>query len=126
MTDEERIKWREIITTDSTLRTLLTEAVVKEDYELIRKDARYTNLFPPDKWDVIIRILSPPLTQAGSTSSSLTGKITDNDTKDPSPLNGTLDREDPLCLLCTNTRAMEVVLLVLRAIDFRCRNRQQQ
>lgn len=74
LTDEERIKWREIITTDSTLRTLLTEAVVKEDYELIRKDARYTNLFPPDKWDVIIRILSPPLTQAGSTSSSTHGK----------------------------------------------------
>ncbi|OAD59976.1 hypothetical protein WN48_07891 [Eufriesea mexicana] len=74
LTDEERTKWREIITTDSTLRTLLTEAVVREDYELIRKDARYTNLFPPAKWDVIIRILGPPLTQAGSTSSSTHGK----------------------------------------------------
>ncbi|XP_015599419.1 uncharacterized protein LOC107269739 isoform X2 [Cephus cinctus] len=61
LTDEERTKWREIITTESTLRTLLTEAVVKEDYELIRKDARYTNLFEPAKWDVIIRILSPPV-----------------------------------------------------------------
>lgn len=60
LTSEERAKWREIITTESTLRTLLTEAVVKEDYELIRKDARYVNLFPPAKWDVIIRILSPP------------------------------------------------------------------
>lgn len=59
-TEDERKKWREIITTESTLRTLLTEAVVKEDYELIRKDARYTTLFPPAKWDVIIRILSPP------------------------------------------------------------------
>ncbi|KZC09629.1 hypothetical protein WN55_01204 [Dufourea novaeangliae] len=58
----------------STLRTLLTEAVVKEDYELIRKDARYTNLFPPAKWDVIIRILGPPTNQAGSTSSSNHGK----------------------------------------------------
>ncbi|XP_035737557.1 uncharacterized protein LOC118448424 isoform X1 [Vespa mandarinia] len=70
LTEEERAKWREIITTESTLRTLLTEAVVREDYELIRKDARYTNLFPPAKWDVIIRILGPPLAQAGSTSSS--------------------------------------------------------
>lgn len=60
LTEEERTRWREIITTESTLRTLLTEAVVKEDYELIRKDARYTNLFAPAKWDVIIRILSPP------------------------------------------------------------------
>lgn len=38
--EEERSKWREIITTESTLRTLLTEANVKDDYELIRKDAR--------------------------------------------------------------------------------------
>ncbi|XP_046475363.1 uncharacterized protein pot [Neodiprion pinetum] len=60
LTEEERVKWREIITTESTLRTLLTEAVVKEDYELIRKDVRYTNLFSSEKWDVIIRILSPP------------------------------------------------------------------
>ncbi|KAI4501257.1 hypothetical protein M0802_003630 [Mischocyttarus mexicanus] len=70
LTEEERTKWREIITTESTLRTLLTEAVVREDYELIRKDARYTNLFQPAKWDVIIRILGPPLAHAGSTSSS--------------------------------------------------------
>ncbi|XP_012236082.1 uncharacterized protein pot [Linepithema humile] len=68
LTSEERVKWREIITTESTLRTLLTEAVVKEDYELIRKDARYVNLFPPAKWDVIIRILSPPSTHAASSS----------------------------------------------------------
>ncbi|XP_043259859.1 uncharacterized protein LOC122401658 [Colletes gigas] len=74
LTEHERARWREIITTDSTLRTLLTEAVVKEDYELIRKDARYTNLFPPAKWDVIIRILGPHSTQAGSTSSSNHGK----------------------------------------------------
>lgn len=74
LTDEERGKWREIITTESTLRTLLTEAVVKEDYELIRKDARYVNLFPPAKWDVIIRILSPPSAHTGSTSSSSHGK----------------------------------------------------
>lgn len=74
LTEEERVKWREIITTESTLRTLLTEAVVKEDYELIRKDARYVNLFAPAKWDVIIRILSPPSAHTGSTSSSSHGK----------------------------------------------------
>lgn len=74
LTDQERAKWREIITTDSTLRTLLTEAVVREDYELIRKDARYTNLFPPAKWDVIIRILGPPSTHPGSTTSSTHSK----------------------------------------------------
>lgn len=40
-TDEERRRWKDIITTESTLRTLLTEAVVREDFELIRKDLRY-------------------------------------------------------------------------------------
>lgn len=74
LTDEERAKWRAIITTESTLRTLLTEAVVREDYELIRKDARYVSLFPPDKWDVIIRILGPPSAHTGSSSSSSHGK----------------------------------------------------
>lgn len=57
---EDRKKWREIITTESTLRTLLTEATVKEDYERIRKDRRYERLFEPQKWDVIIRVLAPP------------------------------------------------------------------
>ncbi|XP_034947954.1 uncharacterized protein pot [Chelonus insularis] len=72
LTDDEREKWREVITTESTLRTLLSEAVVKEDYELIRKDARYQTLFPPAKWDVIIRILSPP--PASSVASSKSGQ----------------------------------------------------
>ncbi|XP_022200034.2 uncharacterized protein LOC111056931 [Nilaparvata lugens] len=60
LTLEDRRKWREIITTESTLRTLLTEATVKEDYERIRKDVRYEKLFEPQKWDVIIRVLAPP------------------------------------------------------------------
>ncbi|XP_011300260.1 uncharacterized protein pot [Fopius arisanus] len=69
LTEDDRQKWREVITTESTLRTLLHEAVVKEDYELIRKDERYQTLFPETKWDVIIRILSPPATSIGSSKS---------------------------------------------------------
>ena len=69
----DRHRWREIITTESTLRQLLTEAVIKEDFELIRKDTRYTNLFAPDVWDVIIRIVSFP-ERPPSTSSSSHGK----------------------------------------------------
>uniref|UniRef100_A0A1B6H0M5 ZP domain-containing protein n=1 Tax=Cuerna arida TaxID=1464854 RepID=A0A1B6H0M5_9HEMI len=60
LTLDDRRKWREIITTESTLRTLLTEATIKEDYERIRKDQRYEKLFEPQKWDVIIRVLAPP------------------------------------------------------------------
>ncbi|MCL4129112.1 UNVERIFIED_CONTAM: hypothetical protein GTU68_033307 [Idotea baltica] len=57
---EDREKWRQIITTESTLRTMLTTATVREDFERIRRDQRYEKLFEPRKWDVIIRILSPP------------------------------------------------------------------
>lgn len=56
---EDKKKWRKIITTESTLRTLLTEATVREDYERIRKDQRYEKLFEPEKWDMIIRTLAP-------------------------------------------------------------------
>ncbi|XP_052869786.1 uncharacterized protein LOC128275354 [Anopheles cruzii] len=57
---DDKIKWKEIITTESTLRTMLSEATVREDFERIRSDARYENLFEPRSWDVIIRILAPP------------------------------------------------------------------
>ncbi|XP_065226570.1 uncharacterized protein LOC135849868 [Planococcus citri] len=57
---EDKKKWRKIITTESTLRTMLTEASSREDYERIRKDQRYEKLFEPPKWDVIIRVLTPP------------------------------------------------------------------
>ena len=60
LTIDDREKWRQIITTESTLRSLLTEATVREDYERIRRDTRYEKLFEPAKWDVIIRVLAPP------------------------------------------------------------------
>lgn len=59
LTHADKMKWRQIITTESSLRTLLTEAVVREDFERIRRDQRYEKLFEPPKWDVIIRILTP-------------------------------------------------------------------
>ena len=40
LTDDDREKWRQIITTESTLRTMLTTATVREDYERIRRDQR--------------------------------------------------------------------------------------
>jgi len=57
---DDKVKWRDIITTESTLRTMLTEAVVREDFERIRSDTRYETLFEPQTWDIIIRILAPP------------------------------------------------------------------
>lgn len=59
LTLADKMKWRQIITTESTLRTLLTEAIVREDFERIRHDRRYEKIFEPPKWDIIIRILTP-------------------------------------------------------------------
>ncbi|XP_063877187.1 uncharacterized protein LOC135109640 [Scylla paramamosain] len=70
LTKEDRQKWRQIISTESTLRTMLTTATVREDFERIRHDQRYEKLFEPRKWDVIIRILSPPHTHDHIDSSS--------------------------------------------------------
>lgn len=57
---DDKAKWKEIITTESTLRNMLTEAVVREDFERIRTDARYEKLFEPQSWEIIMRILAPP------------------------------------------------------------------
>lgn len=43
LTVADKIKWRQIITTESTLRTLLTECVVREDYERVSRDVRYVH-----------------------------------------------------------------------------------
>lgn len=39
---------------------MLTEAVVREDFERIRSDVRYEQIFEPQTWEVLIRILAPP------------------------------------------------------------------
>ena len=57
---EDRRLWHRIITTESTLRSMLTECVVREDYERVRRDTRFRRIFEPRKWDVIIRVLSAP------------------------------------------------------------------
>lgn len=59
LTFSDMIKWRQIITTHSNLRTLLSEAVDREDFERIRNDKRFEKIFEPIKWDIILRILTP-------------------------------------------------------------------
>ncbi|XP_060836213.1 uncharacterized protein LOC132918860 [Rhopalosiphum padi] len=60
LTLDDKRKWRQIITTESTLRQLITEATVREDFERIRSDPKYERIFEPEKWDVIIRVIAPP------------------------------------------------------------------
>lgn len=60
LSEGDRERWRRIITSDTTLRTMLEEAHTVEEFESIRKDQRYEKLFEPQKWDVIIRTLTGP------------------------------------------------------------------
>ena len=78
LTIEDRQKWQQIITTESTLRTMLTEAVVREDFERIRRDTRFQRVFEPKKWDVIIRVLAPPAGHVRDDSSDTRSETTTN------------------------------------------------
>ncbi|GLH06361.1 Uncharacterized protein GBIM_11896 [Gryllus bimaculatus] len=57
---------RQIITTESTLRTLLTEATVREDFSASATPA-LRRLFEPHKWDVTIRVRARPTAPATAT-----------------------------------------------------------
>ncbi|XP_054713445.1 uncharacterized protein LOC129222908 [Uloborus diversus] len=53
-------KWRTVITTDETFRSLVQEATTVEEYIRITKDSRYEKMFDTRTWNVIIRALSTP------------------------------------------------------------------
>ncbi|XP_026763928.2 uncharacterized protein LOC113522448 isoform X2 [Galleria mellonella] len=60
LTRAERLRWRELIAHESTLRRELARAAARDDYARLARDHRFAPLYPPHKWDVIIRILAPP------------------------------------------------------------------
>ncbi|UYV76532.1 hypothetical protein LAZ67_14001020 [Cordylochernes scorpioides] len=55
---EAQRKLRTLVSTDSVFRSLVEEARTEE--ELVRRTRRYSSMFGPDQWEVIIRVLSPP------------------------------------------------------------------
>lgn len=60
LTREERLRWRELITHESTLRRELGRSSTREDFTRVAHDHRFAPLYAPPKWEVIIRILAPP------------------------------------------------------------------
>ncbi|XP_041974650.1 uncharacterized protein LOC121729956 isoform X2 [Aricia agestis] len=60
LTREERLRWRELITHESTLRRELARSSTREDFVRLAHDQRFAPLYDPPKWEVIIRILAPP------------------------------------------------------------------
>ncbi|XP_069354081.1 uncharacterized protein pot isoform X3 [Maniola hyperantus] len=60
LTREERLRWRELITHENTLRRELARSSTREDFTRVAHDHRFAPLYDPPKWEVIIRILAPP------------------------------------------------------------------
>ncbi|KAL0850555.1 hypothetical protein ABMA28_012330 [Loxostege sticticalis] len=60
LTREERLRWREVITHESTLRRELARSSTREEFSRVAHDHRFAPLYAPHKWEVIIRILAPP------------------------------------------------------------------
>ncbi|XP_063373321.1 titin isoform X5 [Cydia amplana] len=60
LTREERLRWRELITHESTLRRELARSSTREEFTRVAHDHRFAPLYTPHKWEVIIRILAPP------------------------------------------------------------------
>ncbi|XP_013784681.1 uncharacterized protein LOC106468787 [Limulus polyphemus] len=60
LSEEDKEKWKTIINSDTTFRSLIQEATATEELIRISRDERYKQLYTPNKWQVIIRILSAP------------------------------------------------------------------
>lgn len=60
LTREERLRWRELIAHESTLRRELARSSTRDEFTRIAHDHRFAPLYAPPKWEVIIRILAPP------------------------------------------------------------------
>jgi len=75
---DDRQKWRDIVTHDTTFRTMIEAAQTTEEVtnavSQIRYVSKYEKLFEPHKWDVIVRVLKAPGSVSGKSVSSKSTK----------------------------------------------------
>jgi len=76
--EDDRQRWRDIVTHDSTFRTMLETAQTTEDVtsavSQIRYISKYEKMFEPHKWDVLVRVLQTPGSISGKSLSSKSSK----------------------------------------------------
>ena len=76
--EDDRQRWRDIVTHDSTFRTMLETAQTTEDVtsavSQIRYISKYEKMFEPHKWDVLVRVLQTPGSISGKSMSSKSSK----------------------------------------------------
>jgi len=72
--EDDKQKWRDIVTHDTTFRTIIESAQTTEDVEMavsqMRYVSKYEKMFEPHKWDVIVRVLRGPGSISGKSASS--------------------------------------------------------
>jgi len=72
--EDDKQKWRDIVTHDTTFRTTIESAQTVEDIEQavhqMRYVSKYEKMFEPHKWDVIVRVLRGPGSVSGKSTSS--------------------------------------------------------
>merc|ERR1712117_885583 len=76
--EDDRQRWRDIVTHDSTFRTMIESAATTEDVQSavsqIRYISKYEKMFEPHKWDVLVRVLQTPGSISGKSLSSKSTK----------------------------------------------------
>jgi hypothetical protein len=76
--EDDRQRWRDIVSHDSTFRTMIESAQTTEEVtnavSQIRYVSKYEKMFEPHKWDVIVRVLKAPGSISGKSFSSKSTK----------------------------------------------------
>jgi len=76
--EDDRQRWRDIVTYDTEFRTMIESARTTEEVtnavSQIRYVSRYEKMFEPHKWDVIVRVLGAPGSISGKSLSSKSSK----------------------------------------------------
>jgi len=76
--EDDRQRWRDIVTHDSTFRTMIESAQSTQEVQSavsqIRYVSKYEKMFEPHKWDVIVRVLQAPGSISGKSFSSKSTK----------------------------------------------------
>jgi hypothetical protein len=76
--EDDKQRWRDIVTYDTEFRTMLESAQTTEEVthavSQIRYVSKYEKMFAPHKWDVIVRVLKAPSSVAGKSISSRSTK----------------------------------------------------
>jgi len=74
--EDDKQKWRDIVTYDTEFRTMIESARTTEEVtnavSQIRYVSKYEKMFEPHKWDVIVRVLKAPSVAGKSISSRST------------------------------------------------------